>query len=76
MTYQIMISIYETRLFVCFLLFIVMRSTKLGSFRSHSWTLWKALENKGSMMFGLSGLCMIIDVIFWVHLNNKFQKLK
>jgi hypothetical protein len=48
-TYQIMISIYETRLFVCFLLFVVMRSTKLGCFRSRSWTLWKALENEGCM---------------------------
>jgi len=29
--------------------FLVMRSTKLGCFRSYSWCLWKALVEEGCM---------------------------
>ncbi len=36
-------SIYEGKA-VCFFCIVIMRSTKLGSFRSCSWYLWKALE--------------------------------
>jgi hypothetical protein len=31
----------------CFVLFVLMRSTKLGCFRLRSWSLWKALEEEG-----------------------------
>ncbi len=41
--------IYLWRKVVCFVLFVLMRSTKLGCFRSHSWSLWKALEEEGCM---------------------------
>ncbi len=34
---------------VCFVLFVSMRFTKLGCFRSHSWSLWKALKEEGCM---------------------------
>jgi hypothetical protein len=43
-------TIYEARLFVCFVLFVLMRSTESGCFRVHSWSLfWKALDAKGCM---------------------------
>ncbi len=42
------LSMKEGCLF-CFVLFVPMRSTKLGCFRSHSWSLWKALEEEGCM---------------------------
>jgi len=32
---------------VCFVLFVLMRSTKRRCFRSHSWSLWKAIEEEG-----------------------------
>jgi hypothetical protein len=35
--------------FVCFVLFVLMRSTKPGCFRLCSWCLWKALEEEGCM---------------------------
>ncbi len=31
-----------------FVLFELIRSTEHGCFRSHSWSLWKALEEKGA----------------------------
>jgi len=38
--------------------FVIMRSTKLGCFRSCSWCLWKALDKEGvhglGFMFGLA----------------------
>jgi hypothetical protein len=37
-------SIYEGRLFVCFVLFVLMKSTQPGCFRLRSWSLWKALD--------------------------------
>ncbi len=40
-------SIYEGRQFVCFVLFVPMRSTEPGCFRLPSWSLWKALEEEG-----------------------------
>ncbi len=40
------LSVKEGSLF-CFVLFVFMRSTKLGCFRLHSWSLWKALEEEG-----------------------------
>ncbi len=33
----------------CFVLFVLMRSTKPGCFRLCSWCLWKALEEEGCM---------------------------
>jgi hypothetical protein len=36
-----------------FILFISMKSTKLGCFKPRSWSLWKALEEEGCMAFGL-----------------------
>ncbi len=32
-----------------FVLFELMRSTQQGCFKSHSWSLWKALKEKGFM---------------------------
>jgi hypothetical protein len=31
-----------------FVLFVLMRHTKLGCFRTHSWSLWKALSRRGA----------------------------
>jgi hypothetical protein len=45
-------SIYEGRLFVCFVLFVLMRSSEQGCFRSRSWSLWKALKEEGCIGFG------------------------
>jgi hypothetical protein len=47
------ISIHEGRLFVCIVLFcsvwfVIMRSTELGCFRSYSWSLWKAYDERGA----------------------------
>jgi len=33
----------------CFVLFVLMRFTELGCFRSHSWCLWKALNEDGCL---------------------------
>ncbi len=41
------ISIYEGRLFVCFVLFVLIRSTEPGCLKSLSWSLWKALKEEG-----------------------------
>jgi hypothetical protein len=42
-------SIYLWRKVVfCFVLFVLMRSTELGCFRSCSWSLWKALNKEGA----------------------------
>jgi hypothetical protein len=40
-------SIYEGRLFVCFVLFVLMRSIQPGCFRLGPWSLWKALDEEG-----------------------------
>jgi len=45
-THRVSQEIYLWRKVVCF---VVMRSTKLGCFRSCSWCLWKALNKKGCM---------------------------
>jgi hypothetical protein len=47
--HQYTTSIYEARLFVCFVLFVLMRSTEQGGFRQRSWSLWKALDEEGCM---------------------------
>jgi hypothetical protein len=41
--------IYEGRLFVCFVLFMLIKSIELGCLRSHSWSVWKALDEEGCM---------------------------
>ncbi len=41
--------VYLWRKVVCFVCFVIMRSTQLGCFRSCSWCLWKALDKKGCM---------------------------
>jgi hypothetical protein len=43
------LSINEGRLFVCLVLFVLMRPTEPGCFTSRSWSLWKALEEEGCM---------------------------
>jgi hypothetical protein len=74
-------SIYEGRLFVwfvlfCFVLFVLMRSTEPGCFRSRSWSLWKALEEEGCMglvPWGLDLRCKsswMLNVFF----NWNFQR--
>jgi len=40
--------------------FVVMRSTKLGCFRSCSWCLWKALDEEGYM--GLVQGCRLLEI--------------
>jgi hypothetical protein len=42
------ISIYEGKLFVCFVLFVLMRSTKLGCFRSFLGLSGKLLRRRGA----------------------------
>jgi len=46
-------NIYLWSKVVCLFCFVLMRSTKSGCFRSHSWSLWKALEEEGCI-----GLCL------------------
>jgi hypothetical protein len=43
-------SVLEGRLFVCFALFVLMRSTGPGCFRLCSCCLWKALSEEGLSM--------------------------
>ncbi len=40
-------TIHESSLFVCFVLFILMRSAELGCFRLRSWFHWKAHKEEG-----------------------------
>ncbi len=40
------LSMKEGSLFVLFL-FVLMRSIEPGCFKSHSWSLWKALKKEG-----------------------------
>jgi hypothetical protein len=42
-------TIYEGRLFACFALFVLMRSTKPRCFRLCSWSLWKLLRRMGAL---------------------------
>jgi hypothetical protein len=52
-------EVTKLRKFVCFVLFVLMRSTEPGCFRSRSWSLWKSSRGQevhqlGSMVFGLA----------------------
>ncbi len=42
------LSVKQGSLF-CFVLFVLMRFTELGCFKSHSWSRWKALKEKGRL---------------------------
>jgi hypothetical protein len=44
-----LLQIYLWSKVVCLFCFVLMRSTKLGCFKSCSWSLWKALEEEGCM---------------------------
>jgi hypothetical protein len=60
-------TIYEGNLFV---LFVLMRSIKLGCFKLCSWPRWKALEEKGCI--GLVPWCLDLRCkSFWI-LNDFF----
>jgi hypothetical protein len=41
--------------------FVVMRSTKPGCLRSHSWCLWKALDKEGCMGFGSMTFGLVVQ---------------
>jgi hypothetical protein len=41
------LSMKQGSLLFCFVLFVLMRSMELGCFSSHSWSLWKAVEEEG-----------------------------
>jgi len=44
-----------------FVLFVFLRSTELGCFRSCSWCLWKALDEEGCMGFGSMTFGLVVQ---------------
>jgi hypothetical protein len=46
---------------LCFILFLLMRSTEAGCFRLCSWFHWKALKEKGCISFGFVALGLVVQ---------------
>jgi hypothetical protein len=55
------LSVKQGSLFVCFVLFVLMRSTEPGCFRSHSWSRWKALVEEGCIGFGFMAFELVVQ---------------
>ncbi len=65
--------IYEGKVVCCFVLFVLMRSTELGCFRSCSWSLWKALNKEGASAFGFMAFGLAGCRSSWI-LNDFFTE--
>jgi hypothetical protein len=66
-------NIYLWRKVVCFVLFVVMRSTELGCFRSCSWCLWKALHKEHGLGFHGVWTCGANVLEYWMISSLKIQ---
>jgi hypothetical protein len=68
------VHIYLWSKVVCLLCFVPMRSTELGCFRSRTWSVWKALKERGAWAW-FHGVCTCsVEVLeYWMISSLKIK---